>query len=645
VVSGLDDFADLRGLADDVGIQVGYHDVRGRWVEPEVEALLAVLRALGVDVEHPDDAAGAREALKVERARRRLPPVAVAWDGHHPDVDLATAGAARLELEDGRAFDWTAPAGRLLLPIHGALPFGMHRVMLDGDPVEVMHVVSAPWYGCRPDGSRFPGRCWGVFVPVPGLRSARGVGVGDLTDLRRAAAAAGERGATVVAILPVLAGYFDAPAEPSPYAPVSRRAWSDLVVDLDRAAALTGSSAARAVLDDPTIQTQMARLRASELLDHAGAAVIVRRVVGAITSEASGAVRAQVERHLAEHPHLRRYARFRAAVDRVGRDWRNPSDLDGDVDSRAVDYHAFVQWLAHSQLCETVAGLREHGQVLALDLPVGAHRHGFDVWDAPERYALGATAGAPPDDFFADGQTWGFPPLHPERSRLDGHAAFRDALAHHFSAASMLRIDHVMHLHRLFWVPDGFPASAGLYVRAPAEEMWAVACLEAHRHGALVVGENLGTVPPEVDEAMRSHGAFGMYVGMFHADGGGDLFADAPVDSVASWATHDLPTFAGWWSGQGEAGRDALAARIGGASAEAAYAAVVEHLARSPAQVVMLDAVDCWGETAPHNVPGTGPEQPNWRRRLARPVEEWGDDEAVASCFERAGRARPRQAG
>ena len=248
------------------------------------------------------------------------------------------------------------------------------------------------------------------------------------------------------------------------------------------------------------------------------------------------------------------YARFRAAGERQHAPWpawpaplRDGVIKEGDYDEEAMRYHLYVQWLAHQQLQSLSQKAREKGVRLYFDLPLGVHPDGYDVWREPNLFVLGASAGAPPDAFFAKGQDWGLPPLHPERLREQGYRYYIACVRHLLQMAGILRIDHVMGFHRLFFVPRGMKANQGVYVRYRAEEFYALLALEAHHHQAIIVGEDLGTVPPEVRPAMERHGLHRTYVAQF------SLTPDArqallPPSSnmVASLNTHDTPTFAGF---------------------------------------------------------------------------------------------------
>ena len=371
---------------------------------------------------------------------------------------------------------------------------------------------------------------------------------------------------------------------------------------------------------------------------------------------------------LAENPEVAKYARFRAIGERYGTDWREwPARMrEGvigftDVDPVADLYHRYVQWIAAEQLDELAVKLHRRGQVLALDLPLGCHRDGYDVWAAPEHYAVDVSVGAPPDAFEPGGQSWGFPPERPDAMAAEAFATFRACLAAHLRYAGLLRIDHVMGLHRLWWVPQGFAAGEGAYVRYPAEKLWATVCLEAYRHRADIVGENLGTVPDEVNAALDRHGARRMHVVQFAIDPDAPQpLRDVPEAAVAMFGTHDMPTFAGWWEARDLERRmrdrrtseaaDAAQRAERGAAREALWRAtstdspcgvpraapravldaVHAHLAGSDAEVVIVNLEDTWLEGTPQNVPGVV-DNCNWRRKARRTLEEIESDPDVAS--------------
>lgn len=313
-----------------------------------------------------------------------------------------------------------------------------------------------------------------------------------------------------------------------------------------------------------------------------------------------------------------------------------------------------MQWLCHEQLSGVEELASDRGVQLYLDLPLGVHYNSYDVWRERECFALDAAGGAPPDALFAGGQDWGFPPLHPEQSRSQGHRYYIGALRNYMRYAHILRVEHVMGMHRLYWVPNGFSAKQGVHVHYPAGELYAILCLESHRNRCWVIGENLGTVPSYVNVALQTRGLHSMYVGPFSLTGDpAQPLAPPPDGSLAGMNTHDTPTFAGYSAGRDiedlidlglldrtEAEHqmewrwealDTLAGYCrrqgwigqGSPAPEELLAACLKYLGRSQAEMVLVNLEDLWGETDPQNVPGTWRERPNWRRRARLTLEEF----------------------
>ncbi len=374
------------------------------------------------------------------------------------------------------------------------------------------------------------------------------------------------------------------------------------------------------------------------------------------------------------NPEVTSYAFFQAAGERHGRNWRAwPSTLveppeDADIDINAYHYHLYAQWETDRQLRALASKAGEKGMTWYIDFPVGVDHNSFDVWKHREVFATGASVGCPPDPTFVFGQNWGFPPLHPDRERESGYAYLISSFRNHLKYAKALRIDHFMGMHRLFWIPEGAETKDGAFVSTPAEEIYAILSLESHRHSAWLVGEDLGTVPVEVDAAMKEHNVRGMYVVQYEVrtDQAPPL-REPTEDSVASLNTHDMPRFAAFWSGLALVNRRDLGLlndeRLGverwirgeqrGAivrflKAEGlldAHAsendtgsilwAALNWLAASPSSVLLLSLEDLWLETEPQNTPNTYFERPNWRRKIRRAFEQFADDSAIVEALKK----------
>lgn len=680
---------DLHALAGLYGVQTSYWDAMGRFIEASPESLLAVLRALEAPVETMADIPEALRERRQELAERVLEPVVVAWDGHSRGIDLRLGSGARgslachLDLEGGERRGWVLDVEslpqsgdgvrRLTLP--EPLPSGYHELRIENGrrPQETL-VISAP---SRAYSDRRA--LWGVFLPLYALRTDRNWGAGDFTDLEALAEWTAGLGGGVVATLPMLSAFLDEPCEPSPYAPASRLFWNELYLDPRRLPEMEECAATRRLIESPEFLREVEALRSAPRVDYPRLMALKRRVLEELARKffsRSSERYDEFDRFVRRKKDLEAYAAFRAVGDRRGETWQSwPERLregtlaPADFDEEDYRYYLWTQWACEQQIGAMAKEARRRGPGLYLDLPLGAHGSAFDVWRERELFAQGAAAGAPPDAFFTKGQSWGFPPLHPERLREHGYDHLISCLRHHLEHAGLLRIDHIMQLHRLFWIPEGMDASGGVYVNYPAEELWAVMSVESHRHQAMIVGENLGTVPPEVNEAMDRHEILGMYVVQYELQPGSQGLREPPAKSAASLNTHDMPTFRAFWESrdvddlqrlgffteeQARAERERRAEiRRGmesglphdpGRGEEATCHAVLrrrlEHLAASPARMVLINLEDLWGETEPQNVPGTSAERPNWQRKARLSLEEFSTKPEVLDTLRRVDELR-----
>jgi 4-alpha-glucanotransferase len=373
------------------------------------------------------------------------------------------------------------------------------------------------------------------------------------------------------------------------------------------------------------------------------------------------------------------YAKFRAVTDLQRTGWhawpsrqRAGRIRRGDYDDSAKNYHLYAQWIIQEQLCALSKRAASRGQFLYLDLPLGLHPESYDVWRRRDLFVDGFAGGAPPDPVFTQGQNWGFPPMNPEAMRRDRYRYVIQFLRNHFRYAKLLRVDHVMGLHRLYWIPDGFSGSKGVYVEYPAEELWAILSLESHRYRAGIVGENLGTVPPGVNQAMRKHDIREMYVVQYEvmSDPRKPALRPPPEKSVASLNTHDMPPFRAFLDGldiddrldlglidektartehRQRARMRAALEKLSGLQRDRIlprlYAKALQFLSDSVADIVLVNLEDLWEETLPQNVPATSTERPNWRRRARRTVEQLqrrpGLAEELSDVFAQRSRSIP----
>jgi 4-alpha-glucanotransferase len=625
-----------------MGVHTHYTDGLDRPVTVAPETLVSVCAALGAPIAGPDDAAEALRAYRATRSVGLLPTVVVAWDGVLPALCISKDALARseLRLEDGGVLDGKALDS--LLRGEGCLPPGYHRLTVEqAEQTETLAVISAPKHAWRRGDS---GRSWGLGAYLAALRSTRSRALGDLRDLESLCAWVGSHGGDLVTLLPLLPTFNAAPAEPSPYSPVSRLFWNELILDLGGANRPTGPV---------------------DTLD---------------VSRADAEVRALLEGLPAPEPsslddELARYARFRGAQARLGRNWRGwPEGARGgrlgaaDVDPSEERFHLVAQTMARSQLHDLGERLDASGIRLGLDLAVGVHPEGYDPWSRQALFAEGMSVGAPPDRGFPSGQDWGFSPVLPEESRLEGHRYLAASIAHQAALSGVLRVDHIMALTRLYWIPHGFGLHQGTYVTYPAEELFAVLILESHRNRCEVVGENLGTVPDEIDEALPRHRIWGMYLAEFEAAESAEVGGEAEppaMDQVALIGTHDTPTLAGWIAGvdidervrcgllekaaapaerkaRDEAARE-LARTLGRSlgEPETLLPELLAWLGRSPSPLVIPWLEDLWLEVEQVNLPGTrSSERPNWQRPMSRAIDDIMTDPDIDALLRRLAESR-----
>ncbi|MFF5100976.1 4-alpha-glucanotransferase [Streptomyces sp. NPDC000134] len=660
---------DLTRLAELHGVAASYRPSPDRTVPASSTALTLALAALGVDAGDPAAVRAALAAREAELGARLLPPTVVHWSGGPvPAALTALPEGTRLRIDTEQGETRAGPED---------LPAGVHRLTAtapDGRTARA-HLVVAP-----PKLPAPPGRSYGLLVQLYSLLSRRSWGMGDLGDLGELASWAGRvLGAGFVQVNPLHAAVPGAPTDPSPYRPSSRRFPDPVhlrIEDVPEFAHLADRDEVRALWE------RAARLRA-DVLDKG--ALIDRDAVWELKREALEHVRtvplgpgrraAYCDYLAAQGQALEDHATWCALAEVHGSDWHRWPEALKDPRSaetaRArsalmdrVDFHSWLAWLTESQLTAAQRAAREAGMPLGVvhDLAVGVHPGGADAWAQREHFAAGMSVGAPPDAFNARGQDWGLPPWRPDRLAESGYAPYRDLLRALFRYAGALRIDHVMGLFRLWWVPEGHPPTEGAYVRYDAEAMLAVLVLEASRAGAVVIGEDLGTVEPGVRETLRERGVLGTSVLWFERDWEGDGRPLPPdrwrADCLATATTHDLPSTAARLTGEhvelrdrlglltrpaeeerAEAAADAgewldLLARLGllrgtagdtgTPSEEAAIQAVHRFLLATPARMVGVWLPDTVGDRRPQNLPGTSDQYPNWRLPVAdaegRPV-------------------------
>lgn len=563
----------LRARAAELGVQTDYHDVDGVLHHADDAALEHVVAVLEAD--RVASAAVRRTTPALHRSDAG--PVPVSSAVREATIDLLGHPTA-LQVRHGEEYD--------SIDLPSDLPVGCHVLQFDSaaGPGETVVVVSPT---TMPRDERLAGQAclfaptyalWEHEHPLPSFR--------HLHDFARTALAAG---IGVVATLPLYEMYLDDPYDPSPYSPVSRLHWSELYLDDDALPA-----APLPHLGDVVEWRALAERRRHQLVE--AASMLEPNRLDEITTFATA------------HPDVGAYARFRASRDAGG-------DL---VVERS---YLLAQYLADQQL----GAIRRDpdAAALALDLPIGSHPHGYEVWADPAMFAAQMSVGAPPDTFFTEGQNWGFPPALPGAMSASGHRLWRQLISRVGRHADILRIDHAMAVHRLWWVPEGFSAQHGVYVHYPREEILSVIAASAAATGMTIVGEDLGTVPSEVSDAFDRWDVLGMYEEQFHLDD--DPLPRIPARTVAGIRTHDMEPLASLIANQDISGYRQRVGQAHGRDVPARWEHVVDEmlvrLGASDAYLVQADLDDLIGETRPHNLPGRVVDG-LWARRLASPTSE-----------------------
>ncbi|NBF02114.1 4-alpha-glucanotransferase [Pseudomonas sp. Fl5BN2] len=676
--------AQLEILASRAGLAVDWVDANGRAQRVEPRVLRAVLAGLGHPAENPVEIENSLRQLHQAQQSRHLPPLLTADVGQ--GLDLARyfppQALCELQLEDGQQLSLQLD-GQSVLP--GQIPVGYHSASIE-DEHFILAVAPERCYSVAQAVDQATPRAWGLSVQLYSLRRPGDGGFGDTQALEELARQAAERGANALAISPLHAMFASAPQRYSPYSPSSRLFLNSLYA---APGTILGERAWRAAIEACGVAEQLQALEQHPLIDWPQAAQAKQQALRALYQGfCHGA-----------HPLHQDFASYRQAAGEAlenhcrfeaiqaqratrGEDldwrhwpehWRNPASPAlvqfAEEHADEISFHAFCQWLIARSLQRAQSAARSSGMGIGLiaDLAVGADGGGSQAWSRQEQLLAALTVGAPPDILNRQGQGWGICAFSPEGLQRHGFRAFIEMLRANFAHAGGLRIDHVMGLQRLWVIPLGAPPSDGAYLYYPVDDLLRLLALESHRHQAIVLGEDLGTVPDGLREKLAARAMLGMRVLLFEQDHGCHFkpILDWPDNALATTSTHDLPTLNGWWHGRDidwnlrlglvdEAGalqwrehrqrereglRQALAQDPQNFHEQAHEAdqvvdASVRFLGHTRAPLVLLPLEDALGIDEQANLPGTLDTHPNWRRRLASSSTRLLDDSDAARRLE-----------
>lgn len=717
-MTGIVATSDLDRLADAVGLLSDYEDAWGNRREVPEETKRRLLAAMGFPVTDPATLAEALRDVEEAPWRRLLPPFLILRDGTAVrPVPLALPRAQddallrwRLEQEDGsvragecRARELAVAATRhidggeiamrhLVLPID--LPDGYHRLRVSGPSgaAECL-LVGAPATCHLPEAMR-AGRVWGLATQLYALRDARDWGMGDFGTLGRLIDGAAALGASAIGVNPLHALFPVEPAKASPYSPSGRGFLDPLYLDVTALPDFAECPQAQEHVASGAFPRRIEALRAEELVDRPGVAAAkleildllyrafrARHLDGPSGPSARGAAFRAFQAAGGED--LERFARFEALAEhfRGERPWMVAwmdwpaayRDPEGEAvaafaaQHRArVEFFQYLQWNAAEQLAALSRRAHQAGMPVGLygDLALGVDAAGAEAWGQQDIYVQGVALGAPPDALGPKGQNWGLPPINPIALKAHAYRPFLRVLRANMRSFGALRIDHVMSLMRLFWIPAGMEADQGGYVLYPFDDLLALVRLESRRNKCLVIGEDLGTVPDALRHRLQEAHVLSYRLLYFErgADGSFQPPEHYPDLALVAVSTHDLPTLAGFWRGEDvreriardmfpdaetaeRAPRERAAERRSLVAALAArgllppdfptdgaltpeqydllFRATHLYLAATPGRLLMIQAEDVLGLATQPNLPGTGDaERPNWRHRLAETVED-----------------------
>ena len=683
----------LARLASAAGIAPTWHDVSGREHRVSDDTRHALLAGMRLDARTTNQARERLHAMARERERRLLPqslvvrptggrlPIAslpelsdhatlniTGADGHETRVAVDLRGSP---MDSVRAADG-GRAERRLIPLP-PLGIGRYHLALEGHSART-HLIVAPPACHLPETLARRARSFGLAAHLYSLRRAGDQGVGDFTTLAEALSATARAGGSVVGVNPLHALFPDDRERASPYHPSDRRRLDPIYVDLAAIQDFHDSPQAQQALSRRAVQLE--RLTSRSHVDYPAAWALKREILlechRRFQQRDTNDPSVQDYRQFVHEAGsaLRQFVAFTClSANHAGMPWwqwpepsrrPTPATLTQAAESNLAlaEFTRYTQWLADRQLQHAAsvgfdAGL---GVGLYRDLAVGAAPDGAEAWAVQDALAQSVSVGAPPDPFSPEGQVWGLPPLLPRSLHATGYTHFEQLLAANMRHAGALRIDHVMGLQRLFWVPQGASAAEGAYVAYPFDELLGVLQLESHRTRCLVVGEDLGTVPEGFRDRLAEAQVLSYRVFWFErGDTGWRRPEDYPTLAAACVSTHDLPTIAGWWQGADldeqaslhplrpeaaaaerrarELARQQLAQQqaewgclrpAGDAQPTAVAIASALHrtLARTPCALRLVQADDLDGAVEALNVPGTDRERPNWRRRLSVDTNE-----------------------
>ncbi|WP_027670647.1 4-alpha-glucanotransferase [Rheinheimera baltica] len=704
------------------GIETEFNDAWGQPTRVSEQHQLALLSAQGFDIDDDDTARLQLLSRQLDFWQQPLQPVSVQRMDEQLqlllNVTLEQANETwtfLLTSEDGVEYPFT------LIPVDGelvqvtvldeveyhqyqhplplSLAPGYHKLQRNNDTMQQSLIIT-PGHCFEPEMFKHKQQ-WGISLQLYGLRSERNWGIGDFTDLGNTVRYLADMGADFVGLNPIHALYPAMPESASPYSPSSRRWLNIAYIDVSAMPGFAQCSRTQSLVTAPTFEAQLSAQRDKDFVDYSGVMQLKLPVMKSAFQwfvenekttakalsksykqfkKAGGASLQQLALYDALHAHLYQQDSMNWGWPNWPEQYRQPQSpavvAFAKTHKAELEFYCYLQFIAQQQLASAQQVAKDAGMLLGLyrDLAVGVSEASTEIWGNPQLYCRDASVGAPPDPLGPAGQNWGLPPMYPFELYKQGYQPIIDLLRANMLHAGALRIDHVMALLRLWWVPkQADNAGGGAYVYYPIMDLLGILALESQRNSAVIIGEDLGTVPDGIREMLAQYGVYSYRVFFFEtaADGGYISPAHYPRQAMATLTTHDLPTLIGFWHCEDlrlgkELGLYKDENQLKGLYAQrhnnkqrildslhghhvlpADYTRSVEHLvmdttlnfamqrhlAVTSSQLLCLQLEDALEMTQPVNIPGTSTEYPNWRRKLSQPIEQWRQKSGMTELF------------
>ncbi len=683
---------ELCELAQFYSLEHTFHDGLGRFHQASVEAVVAVLRALGLGVK--DNLTNCTELLKESKFNKIseiIEPVYVSSGDEQVNIELVLRAQERkkidctLILETGEKKEWSINSDAMFVSSETIfennsylwkkfsfkVPLGYHTLLLKiGNQQKEAMIIASPSKVYQSGERKF----WGIFAPLYALKSKRNFGIGDYKDLSSLMKWVESFGGDFVGTLPLYSIFLKGPlSNPSPYQPISRLFWSEIFIDPLSSPEWDLSDRAKKIFSSSSTSKKLKSLRKTTLVNYPEVYKLKSELLLELSKTFFKTQASHCEKFIEfkkDNEEIDEYAKFCAVYDKILQPWQTwPDKLkEGKLDENSYekerhDYHVYVQYRAENELNNLKKSVSSKALGYYFDFTVGIHPSGYDAYKYRHLFLTGIDVGAPPDMVFSGGQKWGFPPFHPEKIRKERYKYFIASVKKLMKYSAIVRLDHIMGLHRLYCVPSSRGAEHGLYIHYPADEYYAILSIESHRNKTAIVGEDLGTVPYYVRQTMFNKGVNRNFI-LWYDFNPFDVNAihNIPNECLASINTHDMFPFSVFWDCKEIEARNKYCKvpevqkamekkeqmefiialknyllrnnwlSLKEDAVEAFYACI-KMLSSSKAKYLLIELENLCHEKKPQNVPGTVNEYPNWRKKVKVDMETLRKDKRILNLL------------